>query len=225
MIYTHVDRLPVWNYYQVLKEKNLKYLIISDDYTSVDLTDIDVEKLNKTWEEINYQFPPDTIDLEMIRAKAEAWQAFLNYLLEPETEQEYHNAFAKYRKLYDEHNSNVMLNNHSFAGLYMEKVSTNLLDKIYPLCNKTFAKFVDMYEAMKELISFTDACFIRLYIMEQLKEPDQEFDLIDEKINIEMTLSVKIDVFKTSISEYMKYRAKAKKMIKRSKEREMKRGR
>ena len=217
-IYRHIDKLPVWNYYQVIRERDLRYLIVSDDYGEIQNIDkADVEKLNQIWQEINYQFSKGSVHLQLIRLKTKTWECFLNYLTDISQQQKYHDSFADFKKEYDKQNSDVFLDNYSFLGLYGEKISTAVLDKFYHLRDKKYKSFTDLYLELKTLLTFEELIFIRLYIVDYLKQDEIEFDLIDEKINIELTLSIHIDVFKVSINEYMKYKERAKNIINKEK--------
>lgn len=221
-LYNHIDRLPTWNYYEVIKQKDLRYLIVTDDYTNIpEIEKADAMRMSDIWNELNFQFGEGSINMNVLRLKNKAWECFTDYLIDPETQQNYHNAFAEFKKEFDKQNDDVYLDINSFMSIYMESISSQVIDKIYSLKDVKFKKFSDLYEKIRGMLTFDELIFIRLYLIEHLRSEEFEFDLIDEKINIELTLGIKIDIFQDPISVYMKYRRKAKNMVNQEKTKKM----
>lgn len=246
IIYSHPDICPIWNYMQVVKTCDLRYLCKLDDYSFLpDSIVIDKkieyykflfikipkvinpiynwtkDKLRQAWENINYNLESGTLNLDFERIKRECWEAYVSWIAKF-GEAKYNQKFASLRIYYDRQYSDFTITREGLMHLAINMVRYGLefkhLAKLAEYENKIFKSFSAFYKELSNSMSYYDLLLIRMRLFEIMKFNVTELgSFFDEITNIEQILGCQIDPHLTSVSKYFSYRKKAKDLVEKQK--------
>lgn len=229
-IYRTIHKLPIFNYNQVMKTGDLRYLLILDDYSDLPefqerktgfmfrkliMKNYDFAELKLIWETLLYEFEKDTINIEIIRLKREMWLTYRDWY-SGGNEQKYHNAFALYRKELDKGIKSVKCTPLTLMQLHENNFDDHILTTLLEIVNREYSSISGLYNHLKQILKLDDVIRIRPYILEYADiDIDIQYSLIDELTTIEQILGITIDEHTTTVAKYMAYKKKAQSIIKR----------
>ena len=224
-IFNSIHTCPIYNYFDGVEDKNdLRYLLVLDDYSELPAEGLEYSNLQKAYEKINNEFEPDTLNLEIKRLEMDAWNQFLIWKLNPEKDQKYNTAFAKYRSKLESKCKHFVITDNTITKMYYEfalegedQDKTELISRLLPYKGVLFKSINNIIEELKKIMSFDEVKDIRLYLTESIEyEMDGKRNLTEQIANIELIFDGKItiDRMKDSISKLMIWDKKANEKIK-----------
>jgi len=237
-IYNHPDLCPIWNYMQVIRESDLRFLLVLDDYINMPDKQYSNEvkkgwwifkktrkilnnhytdnELKTAWDNINYNFEEGTLDLSFEILKMECWEAYIKWRTDRMV-QNYHRLFGKLKNKIEGLYKNYKIGDQAIQCLIVNEIPVRIVMKLQKIHNQEFKAFSDLYIKLTNILEYEDLLMIRLYLSEACDfEVKHLGSFNDELTSIERILSIQIDPHKVSVSKYFSYRKKAQDIIKES---------
>lgn len=214
-IYKNIYVLPIWNYYQITKEQNLKYLYKADTYEDIEV--VPGDDLVSIWQAINYQFGQGTLNLKFQRLKLRCLEEQLNFLITGKGAN-YNKFFAQYKKDLDKSFTSYSISEQTLQKLLQNGYEEQLLNKLIPELNVEYDSYMDMYKTITGLLTYEEMLLIRMDLTDCLEYKSKKvIDIEEEAANLEQILGNTIDVMTCSVAKFYSYKKVAQKKVRDAK--------
>lgn len=185
--YKSIETLPIFNYYKLVIESDLRYLIKNIDFSELP-NDVDINELKKIFYEFNLSVKD--ADLSLSGLYLECLKAYIIYLRDKSKVQKTHDTFAKYLKYLSSQNKSFTYKNEIYDDVFK------------------------LYDIIKNEFSYNEMIYERLQVFELEKiynVKNEKFDLYNSILFISQTINITIDEFTCSVAKFNAFMDLAKK--------------
>jgi hypothetical protein len=227
-IFKNIGLLPIWNYFQIAHTKDLRYMLVLENYNDMPTPkivgkrisfnpfelvityDFTPDELKGYWKDIHKQFSEDTLNNSTKRLEFEMWDAYFDWVTTGR-DRVYNARFARYRADLDTNYTRWILSSDNVIELFKKYKQNSGIEGVVASMDKEFETLEAFFNSVKNNTTFEGYMNVRPWCIEQMNCKEvRQTSWVDEVTDIEYILKKPIDIYRTSVEQYMSYRKRAK---------------